>query len=54
MADTMKDVEALQPFIMEFGCREVWEAGLHVLGFPPTWKPSLNDLIKLREYLIRR
>ena len=47
----LSDCQQLQTLVAKYGAREVWEAGLEVLGFPPAWQPSLNDAAKIQQHL---
>ncbi len=44
----------LQALCDEFEANEVWSVGTDVLGFPPTWCASVNDLLRVREALQNR
>jgi len=35
----------------EFGISEVWNQGIDLLGYPPTWADTPQELIRLRKQL---
>lgn len=35
----------------EFGPVRVWKVGMEVFGYPPTWEPSVTDLLRLQTAL---
>lgn len=37
-----------------YGPLVVWEYGLELFGRPPTWEPSLMDVLRLTEFLKER
>ena len=42
---------ALLPLAEKYGPAPVWFAGIEALGWPPTWQPSLRDVLRISEYL---
>lgn len=42
---------ALLPLANQYGPAAVWFAGEEILGWPPTWQPSLRDVLLIQEYL---
>lgn len=49
--ESLRSMPALRPLLDEFSAERIWKVGLEVLGFPPTWAPSINDLMKVKEAL---
>lgn len=39
--------------VAEFGWYRVYAAGLDCFGYPPTWEPSLRELLDLKTLLNR-
>lgn len=37
------------PTVRRYGSRSVWNVGLAVLGYPPTWITSGEEIFKLTE-----
>jgi hypothetical protein len=37
--------------VEKYGWFRVYEAGLELIGFPPTWDPSLKQLLAIKSYL---
>lgn len=44
---------ALYGLMNRFGGYRTWLAGLDVLGWPPTWNPSTQELLKIQTNLER-
>lgn len=42
---------SLRSFAEEFGPLRVWDAGISVLGYPPTWEPSVHEITEVVSYL---
>lgn len=47
----MEDVPLLQSLVDQFGPEMIYEAGLKVLGYPPTWEPSLKEVLQIKQFL---
>lgn len=43
----------LQPLVEKFGANAVWQASIDVLGIPPTWMLSTNELLTISNYLTK-
>lgn len=41
----------LHGLMERFGGYRVWNVGIEVLGFPPTWNPSTREILLLQETL---
>lgn len=50
----MLDEPLLVGLAERFGALAVWERGLELFGRPPTWEPSLVDVLRLGEFLKER
>jgi hypothetical protein len=49
----MDSTTELRRLVDRFGHHKVWSVGLKVLGFPPTWEPSLVEVLSLSKELQR-
>lgn len=47
----MHETESLRSLVAKHGWARVWSVGLSVLGYPPTWEPSLIELLNLKNEL---
>lgn len=44
----------MQPLIAKWGMYRVWMASLEVMGWPLSWCPSMNDALKIEDFLTQR
>ncbi|MFG0260995.1 MAG: hypothetical protein ACF788_01195 [Novipirellula sp. JB048] len=41
----------IQGIVQRFGAEAVWQSGIEVLGFPPSWEPSIDDSLLILKHL---
>lgn len=44
----------LRPLVREFGAKRVYEKGMEVLGFPPTWVHAAGEIAAMEAALGKR
>lgn len=43
----------MRSLVVQYGPRAVWRAGIEVLGHPPTWTPSGEDVRRVAAVLAK-
>lgn len=44
----------LAPLIDTHGPTAVWHTGIRVLGYPPSWFPTVSDVLHIEDELLKR
>lgn len=44
----------LEGLLEKYTPQEIWDVGKQVLGWPPTWMPSMNQVVMIAEAIERR
>lgn len=47
----MRECRELTNLVNVHGWWKVYETGLRLFGYPPTWEPSLSELLQLKNLL---
>lgn len=48
---SVESTDDLRLLIELFGWNRVWNVGTKFLGYPPTWEPSLIEILRLKKEL---
>lgn len=48
---SVESTDEIRPLVAKHGWRRVWRVGLDMLGYPPTWEPSLLEVLNLKSEL---
>jgi hypothetical protein len=48
---SVESTDEIRPLVAKYGWRRVWRVGIDVLGYPPTWEPSLIEVLNLKSEL---
>jgi hypothetical protein len=51
IAESVSSYPPLSGLVQKFGWCRVYETGLELFGYPPTWEPGLKELLDLRNLL---